>query len=71
MRLIIFIHNNNSKEILFQNLKIAFGMNVDSINDPTNKLNFYIYESLKGLDMLLLDPLIQVNYFNKSKLSEK
>ncbi len=40
---------------------IAFGMNVDSINDPNNNLNYYVYESLKGLNLILMDPLLLVN----------
>ena len=35
-------------------------MDVDSINDPSNKLNSNISESLKGLNTLFLDPLVQV-----------
>ena len=37
-------------------------MNVDSINDPKNKLNYYISESLKTVNKLLMDPLTIVNY---------
>ena len=48
-------------------------MNVDSINDPNNKLNYYVYESLKGLNHLIMDPLVLVTnkkiLFNKKTIN--
>lgn len=37
-------------------------MNTDTINDPRNKLNYYVNESFKGLNQLINDPLILVNF---------
>lgn len=37
---------------------VAFGMNVDSINNPENSLHTYVYESLKGFYRITFDPLI-------------
>ena len=45
-------------------------MNVDSINEPDNKLNSYIFESLKGVNKVLTDPFLKVFeqlYLNSSK----
>ena len=39
---------------------IAFGMNVDSINNPSNELNKHVYESLKGFYRTTFDPFIYV-----------
>ena len=49
-------------------------MNVDSINDPSNKLNLYINQSIIGTNKSIFDPLIKVYLLlcrsikNKSKL---
>ena len=40
-------------------------MNVDSINDPDNKLNKYVYESLKGFYRTTFDPFIYVILLNR------
>ena len=40
--------------------KVAFGMNVDSINDPNNELNSYIMNSLDGVGQIIYNPLISV-----------
>nr|QUF59390.1 cytochrome p450 CYP3049F1 [Brachionus angularis] len=38
--------------------KVAFGMNVDSINDPKNELNHYVYEGIKGFYRQTFDPFL-------------
>ena len=35
-------------------------MNVDSINDPSNKLNSYMNQSIIGMNKSIFDPLIKV-----------
>ena len=35
-------------------------MNVDSINDPNNHLNFYINEGLKGVTKIITNPFLKV-----------
>nr|UOU03247.1 cytochrome P450 3049F1 [Brachionus rubens] len=40
---------------------VAFGMNVDSVNDPKNELNHYVYESLKGFYRQTFEPFLQFN----------
>ena len=35
-------------------------MNVDSVNDPTNKLNLNITESIKGANKFIIDPFFRV-----------
>nr|ATW72322.1 cytochrome p450 CYP3049F2 [Brachionus calyciflorus] len=40
---------------------IAFGMNTNSINDPKNELNHYVYESLKGFYRQTFEPFIIYN----------
>lgn len=42
-------------------LKISFGMHVDSTNNADNKLNRYVYESLKGFYRITFDPFLPVN----------
>nr|QEV83798.1 cytochrome P450 [Brachionus rotundiformis] len=40
---------------------IAFSMNVDTINDPNNELNHYVYESLKGFYRQTFEPFLIFN----------
>ena len=42
-------------------------MNVDSVNDPTNRLNSYISECLKTVNKLNLDPFMIVKIKNFEK----
>jgi len=58
----IRLHNEISHAALDVIASVAFGMNVDSINDPNNRLNYYVSESFKGLNVLILDPLLIVIY---------
>ena len=41
---------------------VAFGMNNDSINDPNNILNKYVYESVKGFYRIQFEPFILVAF---------
>ncbi len=41
---------------------VAFGMNNDSINDPENVLNKYVYESVKGFYRIQFEPFIMVTF---------
>lgn len=36
-------------------------MNVDTINDPNNELNHYVYESLKGFYRQTFEPFLVVS----------
>src|SRR5438552_3651584 len=40
--------------------KVAFSLNVDTINDENNQLNKYVFESLKGFDTQIIDPFYKV-----------
>ena len=40
---------------------VAFGMDVDSINDPENELNRYVYECLEGFYRIQFEPFIFLN----------
>nr|QVK45600.1 cytochrome P450 [Brachionus paranguensis] len=40
---------------------IAFSMQVDTINDPNNELNHYVYESLKGFYRQTFEPFLAYN----------
>lgn len=40
---------------------IAFGMNVNSINDPSNELNICVYESVKGFYRIQFEPFLSYN----------
>ena len=40
--------------------KIAFGMDTDAINDPSNNLNKSLLDALSGMELLLYDPMIMV-----------
>ena len=40
--------------------QVGFGMNIDSINDPKNDLNHYIYEGVKGFYRITFEPFLQV-----------
>ena len=41
-------------------LQIAFGMDIDVINDPKNDLNNWIAEVLTGIQMLIFEPFFKV-----------
>jgi hypothetical protein len=36
-------------------------MEINSINNPNNKLNAYLLDVLSGINLIFLDPLIVVN----------
>lgn len=64
------IADGKTKVVLFNEINhvaldiiasVAFGMNVDSVNDPKNDLNQYVYESLKGFYRQTFDPFLAVN----------
>ena len=41
-------------------LKVGFGMHTDSINDPNNELNHFIYEGVKGFYRITFEPFLKV-----------
>ena len=45
-------------------LKVGFGMNTDSINDPKNDLNHNIYEGVKGFYRITFEPFLKVFLLN-------
>ncbi len=57
-----FLKNFNRYGYMFEK-KAAFGMEVDSINEPSNELNHYVYESVKGFYRITFDPFIYVRAF--------
>ena len=38
-------------------------MNIDSINEPDNELNRYVYEGVKGFYRITFEPFLQVKFF--------
>ncbi len=46
---------------------VAFGMNVDSVNNPQNELNTSVYESLKGFYRYTFDPFLEACFIKSAK----
>ena len=51
-------------------LKVAFSMNVDSINDPNNVFNKQIFETLDGLQDALQDRIMKYKLNKRGKIAK-
>ena len=62
--IINFINYNNNNKIYFSFIleKIAFGMESNTLNDPTNKLNKYVTESFRGFFKMMTSKASDVQF---------